>query len=177
MSEHTLTVLYARTNTKVGRFIRFFTVDDVNHCAVFFDGDPSVMYSYRRESLHNIFSGRFGTEQFTAMSRGRKMLYETVTFDISQEVYDTIFEIFKEQKDLRYLIRAMLRMKIRWYYKRTDGFVCSTFAAYVLKEVLELKRPFYTYTPVQLRDETRAASPDTFRAYYWTKENSAVPLA
>ena len=176
MSEHTMTLVCARTNTKVGRCIRFFSVDDVNHCALYFDGDPSVMYSYRREHRHNILSGRFGTESFGAMARGKKMLYDTITFPISQEEYDTIFRIFKENKGRRYKIAALLLMKFKRYYKDEKSFVCSTFAAYVLNQVLDLDQPYYTYTPVGLRDEMKRKRPQNARRFFWTKDNSFSPV-
>ncbi len=177
MSTHKLTVIFAKTNTKVGKFLRFFTADDVNHCAVYFDDDPSVMYSYRRERRHNILSGKFGTECFLNMSRGKEMLYITSEFMLDQTQYGRIVKLLEEHKGRRYNFAAVFLMYFHIYLRNEKYFICSTFTASILKEVYELEKPYNTYTPISLRDELLRKNPNKTHTYIWTKDNTCLPAA
>ena len=104
-----------KTNTKVGRMIRLFTADDVNHCSIYFDGDKSTLYAFRREYRHKIFSGRFGVETLQQMSRDANMYYEEVSVEITDNQYRRMMRLidFFKYKNYKYNYVGLVAFKLR----------------------------------------------------------------
>lgn len=169
MPTHRLHIVCARTNTLVGRCIRALTADDVNHCAIYLDCDIHKLYSFRRETRYNLFSGKFGTETLSDMARGNTMYYMDTEIILTAREFKRLKRLIKlfYRHRYRYNYAALFLLKLNFGMNNDKNMVCSTFAAYILSQIIELEAPFYQYTPIKLSRELKTKFPTkTICLYY-----------
>ncbi len=169
MHTHRLHIVCARTNTLVGRCIRAMTSDDVNHCAIYLDCDIDSLYSFRRETRYNLLSGKFGTETLSDMARGSTMYYMDTEIILSAREFKRLKRMLKffHRHRYRYNYAALFLLKLNLGMKNQRNMVCSTFAAYIVSQIIDLDDPFYRYTPIKLSKELKMKFPTkTICLYY-----------
>ena len=149
---HILHIVCSKTNTNIGKIIRFLTEDDINHCSIYFD-DEKILYSCRREYKYNLFSGKCGIETFDNMACGKQMYYEQIDIPISQEEYEYVINIISNSFDKKYDYIGLFAMKFHLNFRIKERFVCSTYVAYILTHLIDLNDNYENYTPISLRNE------------------------
>lgn len=152
MKTHTLHIVCSKTNTNVGKLIRIFTKDDINHCSIYFDNEKEL-YSCRREYKYNLFSGKCGIETFEQMACGKNMYYEQIDIPITNIEYKKIKKIINDSLNMKYDYVALFAMNFNLRFRLKNRFVCSSYVAYILNQVINLNEDYKDYTPILLRDE------------------------
>ena len=149
---HTLQIIISRTDTMVGKTIRMFTHEKLNHCAIALDKDYDRVYSFTRRYEHFFFTGCFCTEPLE-----RYADYEIAEVVLSDKEYLRIKKFLSALNkkfriyDFPGIIFTGFQIK---HYQPKYHYICSTFAAKILDltDSVRLKKDVNLYKPMDVHD-------------------------
>lgn len=146
---HKLNVVFSKTNTLIGAGIRSILGGSWNHCAVAFDENLDVLYSFSRAYRYLWFTGCFTEED-----RSGYLDYIVYSFDLSDEEYDMISSRIRLLKHgihvYNYLGAVGLWLNVPIPLR--GSYTCSTFVARLLSDagLIKLNKSYALYRPMDL---------------------------
>ena len=163
-------VILSRTNTGIGRLIRFFTGYELNHSAISFDKSLKTMYSFGRKANKPAYDGGFITETpGRYCEEGKDTRIKIFEFSLTdadfKKLRDRFEEIRSHAKDYLYnTYGAMLSgIGIDFYVPYT--YICIEFVTYImgLGRKISIKKFDKLFAEKAIYD-------GSFREYYGKKQ-------
>lgn len=147
-------LILMNSETVFSKFLRLFTKNYYNHVAFTFDDDCNRMYTFARwVTWLPLFSG-FEIENINKGVLKKKPQTECLIHEIwvSDREYEEI-----NAKMARFLASPRIKhwynffalpcIQFHWPYRSRNSFVCSTFVAYILSDILNFKKKYSYVTP------------------------------
>lgn len=152
-------LILTNSETVFSKFLRLFTKNYYNHVAFTFDDDFNRMYTFARwVTWLPLFSG-FEIENINKGVLKKKPQTECRIHEIwiSDEEYNAInikMERFLASPKLMhwYNFAALPCIQFNLPYRSQNSFVCSTFVAYILSDILNFKKKYSYVTPNDYTD-------------------------
>ncbi len=149
-----LYVILINSETYFTKFLRVFTKCQYNHVVFTFDEDCKNMYTYARWITWMPVLAGFEIENINKGVLRKKPLSECRVYEIDI----THKEYFHLRKKLRpfltkpkiyhwYNFLALFCMQLNLPYYSETSFVCSTFVAYMLRDILGFEKTFLRIKP------------------------------
>lgn len=146
-------IVLSRSNTILARAIRIFTKKYYNHTSVAFDKSLDIFYSFGRRNprlmfpagfiIEGVHSGFFGIHPKTRIC--------VLEGEISDEDFDTVQSrlapFIANPKKYKYGVLQMPKMMAGKPYRSEDHFVCSVFAAYLFRDILNFEKDYSLVYP------------------------------
>lgn len=132
-------LVLSRTETNIGKVIRRFTHEQVNHSGVSFTEDLTELYSFARKRACNCFDGGLVKESPNTLKFGGKKdcLIEVYAIPISNEDYDNALSFVEDiRNDVdRYIYNTakLVTSAFDRYPQVYKSFVCTEFSSSVLR--------------------------------------------
>lgn len=146
-------IVLSRSGTILARAIQVFTKKYYNHTSISFEKSLDTFYSFGRRNPYLMFPAGFITE---GVHRGFFGVHPNTKIcvmegEISDGDFDTVQKklapFIANPKKYKYGITQMIKMMRGVPYRSEDHFVCSVFAAYLLKDALDFGKDYSLVYP------------------------------
>lgn len=147
-------LLLINSETIFTKFLRIFTKDEYNHVVFTFDDDCEKMYTYARWVTWMPILAGFEVENIGKGILKKKPLteckiYEVNITDDQYEILGARLKPFLTKSKVRhwYNFPALAYIKLKIPYYNTRNFVCSTFVAFMIGDMIDLNKVFTHVVP------------------------------
>ena len=130
-------VVFSRTNTVMGKFIRFFTKNEFNHVSLCFDSDLMRLYSFGRFHVNSPLVGGFvieTPERILYKDRDIKIKVCRLSLDAASfdGICNRVSEIVNNRSRIIYNSLSALSSVFHKKCPVNNAFTCIEFVTYVL---------------------------------------------